>query len=111
MVSYRSNERNAEIVERLEKLEARLEDLESRVRYNKIEEKSKVGVAGFAPKSFKTVIELSIHVVGLALMIIKYIQQIISPFTRTSTHTLASLLFLILSLILYRIWSARISID
>ena len=53
-MSYRSNERNAEIVERLEKLEARLEDLESRVRYNKLEEKPKAGIAGFAPKSFKT---------------------------------------------------------
>lgn len=53
---------------------------------------------------YYSVIELMIHLVGLVLMLIKYVQQIISPFTRTVTHTLASLLFVILSVILYRIW-------
>jgi hypothetical protein len=105
MINYRSNERNTEIVERLEKLEARFEDLASRVRYNKSEEKTKV--PAYASNALKTGIELLIHLVGLVLMLIKYVQQIISPFTRTVTHTLASLLFIILSVILYRIWRTR----
>ena len=51
-MNYRSNERNTEIVERLEKLEARFEDLASRVRYNKAEDKSKV--PGYASNTLHT---------------------------------------------------------
>jgi chromosome segregation ATPase len=106
MVSYRSNEKNNEIIERLEKLEARFDDLASRVRINKTHENTQM--SGVWSKHFQTGIELLIHLVGLVLILIKYILQIISPFTRTVTHTLASLLFIILSVVLYRIWQSQL---
>jgi len=101
MVKYGSKSRHDELVDLIEKLSQKQDEIEMRQKYRIASEQQKDGSI-IPEKSLQTLFDILLHAAGIVLLMISSLQSLLSPLTRTWSRSICSLLVLILSSVLYR---------
>jgi len=102
MLRYGSKTRHDELLEKIEKLEQKLDDMETRQRYRnrEIDQQSKPSSI-VSEKSLKALIDTLLHLAGMVLLLISSVRKLAQPCTRSTPRLAASITVLLVSIILY----------
>jgi hypothetical protein len=102
MLRYGSKSRHEELLEKIEKLEQKLDDMETRQRYRNREiDQQSTPSSIVSEKSLKALIDTLLHLAGMVLLLISSVRRLLQPCTRSTPRLAASITVLILSIILY----------
>jgi Mg2+ and Co2+ transporter CorA len=97
-INYGMNEKIEKVLEKIDRLETRIDQIENSNRHRQLQIDGPTLITGVKSKGIEILLQLS----GVILMLLSIVQQMISPFTRSLSRTIASLLTIVLSLLLYR---------
>jgi hypothetical protein len=91
-----------ELLEKIEKLEQKLDDMETRQRYRnrEIDQQAKPSSI-VSEKSLKALIDTLLHLAGMVLLLISSVRKLAQPCTRSTPRLAASITVLLVSIIFY----------